>query len=938
MTANAKKELKELLVISQNLRSINKSFALLKKTIDDLQPEILCVQELWKPKGSYRLEGYQTPIFLTRKNKNGGGVGIWVKEGLLFTTHESIFKEGEFESQLITVMLKRQKIGVVNFYKPPNSSNQSFLDNLTRTVELAREKSDRNICVTGDANIDLCDAKSDYLTTHLTSLGLKQVVQTPTRPESDTLIDHVYVDLESTTCAMVEENGISDHSTVLFNIEKAVCIEAPKSTQSFAYSRDRIMQCKKDLNSYDWFSELCALDLDNAAERFSNILQSIVEEHCRKNNSRNPRKQKLDKKLRNLKSRVNKALSIWKQDKTSQTKKDKYIRLRRDFRTEIKRLQWAEINKMLAETNPKKLWCNIRKVTNNEKRNVDSKINIECTRGNSVEEEFNDFFTNVATRTQAQIPFVDADPLASVKDSHTTLTLRKLNRNELLEIFKGLKPKTSYGFDNLSSKVIKLLRFEILTPMKILSDKMIEESKFPSIWKRAKVIPLYKKGDKTDVNNYRPISLLPSLSKIAEKIIASQMYEYFESNDLFPKKQFGFRRGRSTIHAVAALIYEMERLKARNKRFAVVLMDLSKAFDLIDHDLLYLKLQKYGLSSSSIDILKSYLTGRSQFVLANGSASSTQPLPKVGCPQGSILGPLLYLIYTIDIENVTNNYTVCYADDTACIMELPKQKEGQKVAELLQCYESHFHANKLKINIGKTEILSNKNLEFQMRGNLKFKCTPRTTAKYLGVHMNGALEWSEHLMALKAKVRTGMHGLANIKRIKEVKVKKMVFDALINSHLNYGIQFWFPGGKRGDIKSLEKLHKAGVRMVAGARSKIHTEPVYKSMEILKLTSMAELATVTLTFDIMTNNKAKMKEIFGDFFAIQETRTRNGYTLRSNAKGIITSKHAHTINNLLKNQDLCFTKATVMKKERLRLISAYKDNCEITNCYTCSLST
>ena len=241
-----KRELKELLVISQNLRSLNKSFALLKQLIGNREPEILCAQEIWQPKGTFRLDGYQKPIFSTREKKKGGGVGIWIKEGLKFAIHESTFVEGEFESQMVTVTLKNQKVGIVNFYKPPNSPNHKFLEHLTRTVNSAREKSDRNICVTGDANIDLLDNKNEYLTTHLTSIGLKQIVRSLTRPDSDSLIDHVYVDLESASCAMVEENGISDHSTVLFNIEKAVSLVAKKTVQTFSYSKEKVEKCKNN--------------------------------------------------------------------------------------------------------------------------------------------------------------------------------------------------------------------------------------------------------------------------------------------------------------------------------------------------------------------------------------------------------------------------------------------------------------------------------------------------------------------------------------------------------------------------------------------------------------------------------------------------------------------------------------------------------------------
>ena len=217
---------------------------------------------------------------------------------------------------------------------------------------------------------------------------------------------------------------------------------------------------------------------------------------------------------------------------------------------------------------------------------------------------------------------------------------------------------------------------------------------------------MFKKGDKQEVGNYRPISLLPALSKIAEKFIAKQIYDYHETKNLFPQTQFGFRRGKSTAQAITNLVYELEHRNKKQEKYALIMIDFSKAFDLIDHKILTDKLRKLGFQENAILLIKSYLSHRKQFVYCNDKNSSTITLSSTGAPQGSVIGPLLYLIYTIDIkELLKTHFHIMFADDTGLIIRLTKSQNTDYICDTLKMLLKHFTLNKLKMNIGKTVLL-----------------------------------------------------------------------------------------------------------------------------------------------------------------------------------------------------------------------------------------
>ena len=290
--------------------------------------------------------------------------------------------------------------------------------------------------------------------------------------------------------------------------------------------------------------------------------------------------------------------------------------------------------------------------------------------------------------------------------SHGSLFLNPTDENEISNIIKLLKPKTSCGHDGISPKVLKKLYTGIISPVVHIINLSLSTGTIPMAMKLAKVVPIFKNSGSNEImKNYRPVSLLPVLSKVLERIIYNRLFEDLVKHKILHTSQYGFQPNLSTELAILEL---QERLinTLNNKECCVgVFMDLSKAFDTLDHDILLNKLEHYGIRGIAHDLFRDYLTGRSQYVSIDGVNSIQLPIT-CGVPQGSILGPLLFLIYINDLATVSKNaITVLFADDTNTIYKSHSyQNLKHIVTEDLQNLSDWFKANKLALNETKAKF------------------------------------------------------------------------------------------------------------------------------------------------------------------------------------------------------------------------------------------
>ena len=322
---------------------------------------------------------------------------------------------------------------------------------------------------------------------------------------------------------------------------------------------------------------------------------------------------------------------------------------------------------------------------------------------------FNNFFTNIGetviTNTNTTIsPFNTY--LSNKPNCKFTFTLMSVE--DIVQIINSLKPKVSSGLDELSNKMLKLIKDVIAPPLTIIINHMLNTGIFPDKLKISKVIPLFKKGDDKLFSNYRPISLLSSISKIFEKFIFIQVSKYFEINNLIFNNQYGFRKKYSTeiaaLHLIDCLNFQMDQMKIPLNIF----LDLSKAFDTLNHDILLSKLKHYGIDGISYNLFETYIRNRSQYVKFESENSNELDI-KRGVPQGSILGPLLFIIYINDLPNASKVFDfLMYADDTtlSCCIDKLEQPERVNILnrELLNV-NNWLISNEISLNINKTKYM-----------------------------------------------------------------------------------------------------------------------------------------------------------------------------------------------------------------------------------------
>ena len=281
---------------------------------------------------------------------------------------------------------------------------------------------------------------------------------------------------------------------------------------------------------------------------------------------------------------------------------------------------------------------------------------------------------------------------------------------------------------------------------------------FPDLCKMAKVIPIFKKDDPLDCVNYRPISLLPIFSKIFEKIIYSRMYEFLESNKLIYNRQFGFRANHSTNHALISMTESIKSFLDSGDFVAGIFIDLEKAFDTVNHQILCNKLNYYGFRGKINDLIKSFLTNRKQFVSVNGYDSSQLEI-KCGVPQGSTLGPLLFLVYINDLRFSLRYATPShFADDTSIIYASKILKTIETNLNYdLKCVTEWLRSNRLALNVSKTKLLffrsKNKNLPLNISIKIQGKrIIPSSHVKYLGIFVDEYLSWNCYVKELSNKL------------------------------------------------------------------------------------------------------------------------------------------------------------------------------------------
>ena len=518
-----------------------------------------------------------------------------------------------------------------------------------------------------------------------------------------------------------------------------------------------------------------------------------------------------------------------------------YSKLFEDYKGDVRKT-WRTLNSITGRSNYKS--------TLNNKFRINTQITDNTV---DIANGFCKYFSEIGEVFASKIPKArqSFDTYLRTKQNSRSIFFSPTDTHEILKIMSSLKSKKSTGHDNISANFIKQVQTNISLPLSILINKSLEHGYVPKMFKTAKVTPIYKAKDALEFTNYRPISLLPTISKILEKVVHKRLYNFLNSQGLLYPSQYGFRPKHSTIQAIAEFTSHISHSNEKHENSLSVLLDLSKAFDTIDHNILLHKLNHYGVRGVALDWFRSYLSERNQFVKFQNTESELLKVP-CGVPQGSVLGPLLFIIYTNDLPNSLNfSKCILFADDTTIFYSSHHLDTlYTNISHDLSSLSEWFKANKLSLNISKTNyILIKNNNDILLNHTLTIGdeiIKQVNKAKFLGIMIDEKLNWNDHIKYCKNKLSSGLYAINSSKHILSREHLRSLYYTLIHPHLTYGLLLWGSTYKTF-LHKLEVLQNKSIRSITKSKYNESTGPIYKKLGILPLSKLYQLEAAKLMF-------------------------------------------------------------------------------------------
>jgi len=414
---------------------------------------------------------------------------------------------------------------------------------------------------------------------------------------------------------------------------------------------------------------------------------------------------------------------------------------------------------------------------------------------------FNDFFVNIGPKLASKIPKSKKkySEFLPPTDNHPDFVFNYVNESILMDAAKKLKPKNSGGSDTISTKLLKEVLPTIKIPLCHLFNLSFKTGYIPNEFKIAKIIPIYKSENKHDFTNYRPISLLSSFSKLQEKIVATQVFKYLNKYKLLYEHQYGFRKSHSTIHPLIKFLDNIyNSFNKDSSEYSIgVFIDLKKAFDTVDFSILLSKLEHYGFRQVANIWFQNYLTNRFQYVSIGETNSSLLPI-YCGVPQGSVLGPLLFLLYINDLPQCSDFCKLLFADDTTLqLSNTDPTRLFHDANSQLDNVSDWFKANLLTLNIKKTKFIlfSPPDKEYSNASDGLYiddveidrigQNESTKSFKFVGFHLDECLSWEFHIKNIVKSLSLANYTIARTKHILPLTVRKTIYMTLFQSHLWY---------------------------------------------------------------------------------------------------------------------------------------------------------
>ena len=734
----------------------------------------------------------------------------------------------------------------------------------------------------------------------------------PTRvtDHSATLIDNIYIDAELYTEieSFVIPSNISDH---FLCVVKFQCDVSRNNRENNIYTRREINESalrniKRALFNNEW-SYLEQYDVSEASMMLNAEITKAMDFYAPLKTF--APKQRYKRKdpwfTTGLRISSTKCLKMYKnvlhlpRDNPEFIKYKNYRNIYKKVRRQAK-FKYIDNLINIHRNDTKKLWTILNKLTGKKKNSSELPDEfiidgVKQTNAQIISDGFAHYYGEIGKNMAEKIEKSGQtqDPLLNMRNSipHNCFFF-PTNHTEIQRFIKGLKSKNSKGHDEITNTILKAIYPSIINALTIIFNKSLSCGDFPINMKLAIVKPLYKGKNKLEINNYRPISLLPTISKILEKIVNFRLNNFFNKYNIIYEGQYGFRKNRSTIDAVLDLTGNIIEGFDRGMYTLALFLDMSKAFDSIKHDTLLKKLEFYGIRGTALKWITSYLSDRSLKVVFKNVLSKKVPL-SYGTPQGSVLGPVLYSILANDLPKCLKFCnSVIYADDTTVFvtgnnLRFLYRKLNEDLLRLVQWFQN----NSLSLNIEKSNYMlfktRNRTPHFNGRISIKGKSlTKIDSTKFLGLYIDEHLDWSTHIKHLLTKLSSGLYSLNMTKNLIPYNSKKLLYYANIQSHLNYGMCVWGPMLTKRNVKKLQVQQNKAVRALFNLNYRATLAPYFKKANILTIQGLMDLSLLKISYRYVYDNLPKrIVNLFETPSHNYSTRNRNNLQINRHVSEI-----------------------------------------------------
>lgn len=777
-------------ILHLNTRSCRGKLCDLVQMIDDLKyVHVVVFSETWLYLNEIcNIINYD--VYHSCRSDRGGGVSIFVLSTL---KHRKIFEMVDDINNFLIIELVDHNMKIFGVYNPGRNVPdfiQKFEDTLSKYCRMI---------VLGDMNINLLDDSNSIVTDYkcrISAQGFeilnKLSCNYATRISNtvSTIIDHVITDISNQKMSLIineTENHISDHKTIICSIENKV-VNKQKVISKCIVNYENFM-------NDDFKSQL---ELVTSCEEFESLCNNKINSNkhiYHISETKKPLQPYISRELFEDIKKKNKLFKQLKADSNNATLKSQYIRLRNTVRNKTKnaKIKYYDSKFDRCVGDPKKLWSVINEVVFNKMSCSQSKEITLVENGVKIKSPyriaqiFNDYFLSIGS---ANVPQTNL-PSIQNRDYNNEFDFTQVEERDVEQTIIKLNRTAAVGKDGLSVKFLYRTRNFVTATLTHLVNQMLRINDFPNPLKIAKVIPLFKSGDCTSKTCFRPISILPATSKVFESIIEQQMKLYLLENNIINVNQYGFLQKSNTVAASADLMNTIYSAKDKGLKVTCVFLDFSKAFDCISHSILLQKIRMYGFTESALKLLETYLDQRPQYTFVNNCYSASGYI-KSGVPQGSILGPLLFLIFVNDIWKLPlKGRLQLYADDACLVYEANTFEELETNMQYdLNILLQWLTANRLKLNFEKScYMVVNSTASVDVRlDSISLKKVD--CMNFLGLVLDSNLSWKIHIDHVIRKITPYVFAIRKARPFIREDTCWKLYNSFILPHLTYMSCLW----------------------------------------------------------------------------------------------------------------------------------------------------